>query len=80
MGAAPWVQHRSTPATCAAEELWLIKEGLGWSYGHESCAGPAPPAFPLPPAASLITEFMVSQMSLLTDANQNCWFSSRNAL
>ena len=80
MGTAPWVQRRSTPATCAAKELWLVKEGLGWSYGRESCTGPAPPAFPLPRAASLITEFMVSQMSLLTDASQNCSFSSRNAL
>lgn len=26
--------------------------GWGWSYGHESCAGPAPPAHCLPTATS----------------------------
>lgn len=70
-------QLRVLPLGCGS----LGKDGVG-AMGMRAVQGQPHllTAFPLPPAASPITEFMASQMSLLPDASQNCLFSSRKAL
>lgn len=70
-------QLRELPLGCDS----LGKDGVG-AMGMRAVQGQPHllTAFPLPPAASPITEFMASQMLLLPDASQNCLFSSRKVL